>query len=239
MIGPDVSYAAVMCQEAPGLQAEKPRMETVGAQFLGIVGDQLHDYGYHLCNPDDADYSTFGSQNDPVCDCACALDVGMSWPASRSWLQWLIGEIRDDRITGIAEVIGSFDGVNVRYWSDTETPDWQQEGVPYQGDGHDTWTHVAIYRSTALEDHRLLAGWTANGLEVHMSDDYGPYGKPDPVEDRTVPVMVADLWGQERDGESPYNMAKTYRTLQLDRIEEKLDAALAKLDSVACCVDKT
>ncbi len=60
---------------------------------------------------------------------------------------------------GIPEVIGSYDGVNVRYWSDSSG--WSTDGVPYQGQGHDTWTHVSIYRSTALEDHRVLAGWSA------------------------------------------------------------------------------
>ena len=70
-------------------------------------------------------------------------------------------QIASDNIQGIAEVIGSYDGVNVRYWSDSTG--WSVDGVPYQGSGHDTHTHVAIYRSTALDDHGILLGWTANG----------------------------------------------------------------------------
>jgi hypothetical protein len=85
----------------------------------------------------------------------------MSWAASRTWLKWLIGEIKADRIKDIAEVIGSYDGKNVRYWSDGSG--WSTDGVPYNGTGHDTWTHVAVYRSTATADHKILDGWTANG----------------------------------------------------------------------------
>lgn len=209
-----------MCQCAPGLVIEQRRLERIDGTFLGCVGDPAtHTYGFHLCNPPAGDYSRAGNQNVPVGDFACAIDVGMDWAASRQWLQWLITEIRDDRITGIAEVIGSFDGQNVRYWSDNSG--WDQQGVKYDGDGHDHWTHVAIYRSTARQDHRILAGWTATGYTGGtMADDYGNYGKPGPVADRTVPVMIADLWNQERSGVSPYDgKTATARTAQLARIE--------------------
>lgn len=103
-----------------------------------------------------------GAANVPVCEWhAAAIDLGMDWPASRDWLKWLIVEIQTDRIQGIAEVIGSYDGTNVRYWSDSSG--WSVEGVEYQGSGHDSWTHVAVYRSTTLDDHAILAGWTATG----------------------------------------------------------------------------
>lgn len=170
--------------EAPGLVIEKNRLATIGPNlFLGIVGDQNHTFGYHLVNPPPGDYSTEGSANKPVGSYACAIDVSMSWPASRTWLQWLITEIREDRIQGIAEVIGSFDGRNVRYWSDTSG--WQQEGVPYEYSGHDTWTHVAVYRSTAKQDHGILAGWTATGYAPTGDDDMpqgmGPIQLPNTI----------------------------------------------------------
>jgi len=103
-----------------------------------------------------------GAANVPVCEWhACAIDIGMDWPASRDWLKWLIQQIQSDAIQGIAEVIGSYDGYDVRYWSDSSG--WSTNGQPYGGSGHDTWTHVSIYRSTALDDHSILAGWNANG----------------------------------------------------------------------------
>lgn len=154
------------CTEAPALVIEKQRLiNTIGGTFLGICGDANHTYGYHVpaANLPADDYSLEGPANTPVCEWhAAAIDIGMTdWPASRDWLKWLIPQIANDNIKGIAEVIGSYDGVNVRYWSDSSG--WSVDGIPYQGEGHDTHTHVAIYRSTALEDHGILLGWTANG----------------------------------------------------------------------------
>jgi hypothetical protein len=155
------------CKAAPALALERHRLEDViGGSWLGICGDANHTYGYHVpaANLPADDYSLEGEANEPVCEWyAAAIDIGMDWPASRDWLRWLIEGIQTGRLRGIGEVIGSYDGENVRYWSDSRG--WSIEGVPYTGSGHDTWTHVSIHRSTALVDHRILAGWTATGLE--------------------------------------------------------------------------
>ena len=152
------------CFAAPALALEADRLEDIGGSFLGICGDAAHTYGYHVpaARLPGSDYSMRGAANDPVCDWhACAIDIGMDWPASRDWLRWLIREIREDRIMGIAEVIGSYDGRNVRYWSDSSG--WGTDGMAYTGSGHDSWAHVSIYRSTALVDHGILRGWTRTG----------------------------------------------------------------------------
>ncbi|PCC69151.1 hypothetical protein SAMN02745121_05798 [Nannocystis exedens] len=152
------------CTAPPALLIEKQRLATIGGSFLGICGDANHTYGFHVpaANLPADDYSLEGPANVPVCEWhAAAIDIGMDWPASRDWLKWLIAGIASDEIQGIAEVIGSYDGVDVRYWSDSSG--WSIDGVAYQGSGHDTWTHVSVYRSTTLEDHGILAGWTANG----------------------------------------------------------------------------
>jgi hypothetical protein len=154
------------CTAAPGLTLEKQRLDAIGGSFLGICGDANHTYGYHVpaANLPESDYSMEGSANDPVCQYhGAAIDIGMDWPASRDWLEWLIVQIQTDAITGVAEVIGSYDGVNVRYWSDSAG--WSTEGIPYTGSGHDTWTHVAVYRSTTNDDHGLLFGWTEDGMQ--------------------------------------------------------------------------
>jgi hypothetical protein len=151
------------CTEAPALVIEKQRLADIGGSFLGICGDVNHTYGYHVpaANLPADDYSLQGAANLPVCEWhAAAIDIGMDWPVSRDWLAWLIENIRNDDIQGIAEVIGSYDGVNVRYWSDSSG--WHQEGEPYGGEGHDSWTHVSVYRSTALDDHGVLLGWSAD-----------------------------------------------------------------------------
>lgn len=154
------------CTEAPALVIEKQRLAAIGGDFLGICGDANHTYGFHVpaANLPSDDYSLEGAANTPLCPYhAAAIDIGMGWNASREWLGWLIEGIRTDQLTGIAEVIGSYDGVNVRYWSDSAG--WSQEGIPYTGSGHDHWTHVSIYRSTAMVDHGILAGWTADGMQ--------------------------------------------------------------------------
>jgi hypothetical protein len=151
--------------QPPALRREHLRLDNIGGSFLGICGDANHTYGYHVPAAllPSSDYSMEGAANVPVCDWhAAAIDLGMDWPASREWLMWLIEQIQTDAIQGIAEVIGSYDGVNVRYWSDSSG--WSTEGVEYQGSGHDSWTHVAVYRSTTLDDHGILAGWTADGM---------------------------------------------------------------------------
>lgn len=226
------------CLEAPGLVIEKQRLAHIGGTFSGIVGDENHVYGYHVCDPSSDDYSSQGPLNEPVGPYSTAIDIGMDWDDSRNWLAWLITEIREDRITGIAEVIGALDGRDVRYWSDIETPDWDQSGVPYQGEGHDAWTHVGVYRSTANQDHGILKGWETpggpgNGGEYNMSD-YSPLGPPDAVklEDGTVrgdSILLADLWNLEQRGLSPYDGSQSSaRQQQLDRIEDMLKALTAK-----------
>lgn len=217
--------------EAPGLVIEKHRLASIGNNLcLGIIGDANHSFGYHLASPPSGDYSRAGAANNPVGTYSCAIDISMNWPASRDWLRWLIEEIAEDRITGIAEVIGSYDGRNVRYWSDGSG--WHTDGDPYGGTGHDTWTHVAIYRSTARDDHGILTGWESAGFageidnsgeDDSMAEDYGPYGKPEVVGDRTVAVMIADLWAQNLMETSPYAAdSPSANTARLQRVEEKV-----------------
>jgi hypothetical protein len=152
------------CTPAPALMLERARLDAIGGSFLGICGDANHTYGYHVAaaNLPASDYSLEGAANEPVCEWhAAAIDIGMDWPASRDWLRWLIQQVQTGGLTGIAEVIGSYDGSDVRYWSDSSG--WSTAGEPYTGSGHDSWTHVSIHRSTALTDHKILAGWTATG----------------------------------------------------------------------------
>ena len=150
--------------QPPALRREALRLDNIGGSLLGICGDSNHTYGYHVPAAllPASDYSMEGAANVPVCEWhAAAIDIGMDWPASRDWLRWLIEGIAADEITGIAEVIGSYDGVDVRYWSDSAG--WSIEGIPYTGSGHDSWTHVSVYRSTTLDDHGILFGWTGDG----------------------------------------------------------------------------
>lgn len=222
---------------SPGLLAELLRLQTVGAQFLGIVGDANHTWGYHVPSSRvlSSDYSMQGAANRPVGDFACAIDIGMRWPASRDWLRWLIREIRDDRIQGISEVIGSYDGHNVRYWSDNSG--WHTDGVAYQGTGHDTWTHIGIYRSTAYNDHGLLAGWTATGLanspqedDMQLSDRItGTHPETGVYYDFSVEEFFE---GTNTAAWKAVSLAEQAHR-RLDAADKKLDAILTKLAAVA------
>lgn len=159
----DVPACSSPCKAPPALALERKRLDQIGGSWLGTCGDANHTYGFHVpaANLPSSDYSMEGPENDPVCDWwASAIDIGMDWPASRDWLKWLIKGIIDGNIQNVAEVIGSYDGQDVRYWSDSSG--WTIEGKPYSGSGHDSWTHVSIYRSTQLDDHRILFGWSAD-----------------------------------------------------------------------------
>lgn len=181
------------CTPAPGLEIERRRLQAFGGTWLGTCGDSNHTYGYHVpaCRVSASDYSRRGAANQPTDSRhGCAIDIGMNWPASRSWLRWLIREIRDDRIQGIAEVIGAYDGRDVRYWSDASG--WHEAGVRYTGSGHATWTHVAVYRSTANADHGLLRGWSADGFDgdVVQVPQEGDEDMPNPIV-KSIPAGFA------------------------------------------------
>lgn len=85
---------------------------------------------------------------------------------------------------------------------------------------------------TAIRDPAVWTALTGGG--ALMADDYGSFGRPPEVGDRTVPVMAADLWGGEALGHSPYIPAqKTYRTALLDRLDAGIAALNAKADTEA------
>ncbi|GIG61115.1 hypothetical protein Lfu02_54870 [Longispora fulva] len=158
--------------EAPGLTALKNFMQSKGIACLGIIGDpRTHSYGYHLAPSllPSTDYSLRGEANRPVGDHSCAIDIGMSGWDGRGWLRWFIERCRNDVYSGIYEVIGSYDGRSVRYWSDGTN--WNTDGVPYTGSGHDTWVHVGIYRSTALQDR---TNWIADFLGASVPTPQPP-----------------------------------------------------------------
>lgn len=185
VINPNQCSSSSGCVEPPALQIEKERMKSLGATFSGICGNAAHTYGYHIAPSQlpASDYSLRGPHNTPRCkNEAAAIDIGMNWPASRTWLKWLIGEIRAGRLQGITEVIGSYgDAQHVMYWSTDDTPGWPDVGIDYYrvkgGEGHYDWSHVAIARSTTNVDHNILRHWTRNGF-VPPTDT-----APPPVED--------------------------------------------------------
>jgi len=163
---------------AAALSSVVPHLKRIGATLSGIVANDAHTYGYHLSaarlrgTGKAQDYSMTGPANAPAADqhAACAIDVGMAWPASRSWLEWVRTERAAGRLPQITELIGSTDGKTARYAAASTAWKWNR----YTGGGHVAWCHVAIGRRWANDDDfgdALLGRWDANG---QREDDMGP-----------------------------------------------------------------
>lgn len=85
---------------------------------------------------------------------------------------------------------------------------------------------------TAIRDASVWPALTGGGGSSLVADDYGNYGKPKEVADRTLAVMLADLWGGESLGHSPYvPTAGSYRTQLLDRLDKSVAKLLAAADA--------
>lgn len=95
---------------------------------------------------------------------------------------------------------------------------------------------VRIDNDTAMKDH--YGQWPDLGGSV--MDDYGNYGTPQAIGDRTVPVMVADLWGQEMNDAGPYqDGGQSQRSQMLAAMASQvasngaaLSAIVARLDAI-------
>lgn len=189
---------------------------------LGIVGDASHHGGYHhgwdmrrIVNGVTADYSWTESLRDSShkTEAASAIDIG-NFPRLREFSLWLVNEC----------VNGAQDTLDIRsviYSPDGQTVErWDRMGYRTSGDSsHLTHTHVSYFRDA---EDRSKVGLYQRFFGGTVMDDYGNYGTPPDIGDRKIAVEVADLWGQEMNGNSPYDDAKSYRTRQLDLIAEKV-----------------
>lgn len=159
---------------------------------------------------------------------SCALDVSMSTAdmtliTARFHRSWK--DQNDPRLNDTREIIGTLDGTNVIYM------DCQSGQQSTADDSHLWHLHIGGMRrpiitlsamSAVLSVARgeTYAQYLNSKGESGMGDDYGRYGRPGPIEDRTTAVMIADLWNQERAGVSPYDeKTATARSAQLARIE--------------------
>jgi LysM repeat protein len=176
-----------------------PHLARLGSGSLGIVGNPLHRYGYHLSRNrlvgtgNGRDYSLTGARNTGgPNDVACALDVKMGgWPAARAWVSWVRAERAAGRLPEVAEIIGSPDGRRALYAADSTGWRW----VPYQGSGHVAWAHIAVYRRYADSPSlagRILGRWTRSGLIVPPKPKPTPAPKPPAATSATYTVKAGD-----------------------------------------------
>lgn len=171
---------------AAALKSVLPEMERIGAGLSGILGNDLHKYGYHLSRNRlvgtglTGDYSLVGAEDTPVVDAraGCAIDIGMDWQAAGEWLEWVRAERQAGRLLQVAELIGDPDMIpglpkdikDACYTSAAHGWKW----VNYTGQGHVTWCHVGIGRRYANDEtfgKALLGGWSATG-RVEEDDMY-------------------------------------------------------------------
>ncbi len=131
-----------------------------GRYVLGIVGDSNHRAGYHL-GPDRTPQNDSserlprdrnGARRYP--NYASAIDIGMGFARSRSWLATLIVDCRagEPYTRDVREVIGSLDGREALYFD-------SQSGFrafAYLGSGHVSHSHVSFFRDSAEQDQSTL-----------------------------------------------------------------------------------
>lgn len=217
---------------AKALTSVVPHLDRVGASLSGIVANDAHRYGYHLsavrlgATGKRTDYSLKGQANIPVADdrAACAIDIGMDWPASRAWLEWVRTQRRAGRLMQITELIGSVDGRKAMYAA--PSTDWVWDH--YDGDGHVAWCHVGIGRRHANDTsfgEQLLAGWTADGRE---DDDVNK------AQDERL-INVERMFGALRDRKDTVDLVDNGKkvTLQMGLVKDlkALDARLARIEA--------
>lgn len=83
---------------------------------------------------------------------------------------------------------------------------------------------------TAIRDGSVWPALT--GGSALMSRDYSPYSVPKEIGDRPDSVLLADLWGAEGNGHSPFvPTAKSYRTALLDRMDATVAGLKASADA--------
>lgn len=203
----------------------------LGWDAIGLKGDESHTYGYHRSriwiNQDGDGRDDYSNQlaKDLSGDgnWIAALDVSLNPELMKTTTARLINALkaRDSRMASVREVFGTLDGRNVTAW------DAASNSYTTADDSHLWHVHMSFYRSMANNDHSGILNVIKGDT---VADDYGRYGKPPPVEDRTIAVMIADVWNQELRGVSPYDgKTPSLRSAQLTRIETEVKAARADI----------
>lgn len=163
-----------MAVAAPVITAEMADWTRLGGGNSGIVGDAAHAYGFH-CAANEIPASDYSRARDPNgadgpftrWDYACAGDFAhRNDERLRGMHRAVLARLMRGELPMIAEFIG-------QPWSDRPVYYWARwNGVGtlqrYTGDGHDTWSHIAWYRSRANQRAYL---WTPGSGEDDMFND--------------------------------------------------------------------
>lgn len=149
------------CICAPGMDAQLDAWVALGGQNWGCCGNEDHHTGFHMRGDviPPTDYSRRHEPGLPFnMAYACAIDAAhMKDPRLMEYHAKLLGRLMadDPSLSMICEFIG-------KPWADRPVYYWARwNGVTtlklYTGRGHDTWSHISIWRSRANETPPL---WT-------------------------------------------------------------------------------
>lgn len=122
----------------------------LGDGALGIVGDSLHTYGYHLGADrlKAGDYSRQTARDRAgLTDAASALDIG-SFGRLRELTAFLVREARAGHLGDVRELIGP--GSDGRAYRHDHLSGWKPERQS-KGNSHEWHLHVSFYRDS---EHR-------------------------------------------------------------------------------------
>lgn len=160
-------------------------------------------------------------------------DVGISYEITgvNGWTrqQWL------DRVhwPSLAAAIARdcrHHGIGVRLLTVAQMRDGHSTGVVTHDLMRLAWggtTHTDPGSNFPMDHLLALVSAQLNGGNTAMADDYGNFGKPPAVGDRTTPVLLADVWREVREGTGAYSKTSPARggvIARLDRIETVVTA---------------
>lgn len=169
---------------APVIQSEMSDWVALGGGNSGIVGDQNHDYGFHVAANllPSSDYSRWrdpnGSDGPYVdWDYCCAGDFShKNDPRLREMHVDVLSDLMDGKYPMICEFIGKpWPDRPVYYWARWNGIETLQK---YTGQGHDHWSHISWYRSRADERANLWTGGDMPETEEIVNGVWHMDGKP-------------------------------------------------------------
>lgn len=147
------------CICAPGMDNQLDIWVAQGGQNWGCCGNEAHNAGFHMAGfaVSEMDYSRRHEPGKPFnMAWACAIDAAHNKdPRLMAIHAQLLARLMadDPSVSAICEFIG-------KPWADRPVYYWSRwNGITtlkkYTGKGHDTWSHISIWRSRANEEPRL------------------------------------------------------------------------------------
>jgi len=206
---------------APVIEAEMNDWVSIGGGNSGIVGNSLHDYGFHVAANElpASDYSRRLDPNGsggPYVDWryACAGDFSHKNDESlRALHRTVLAKLMSGQLPMICEFIGKpWADQPVYYWARWNGNSTLQR---YTGSGHDHWSHVSWYRS--MVDQRAYL-WTPAGTPATPPAEVGRLRTAWPSSRMPSGHYFGDINGNDFSHGGWYSWEKPY----VQRIQQRM-----------------